>query len=114
MPAVLEIFNPDGSLRFSSERFKVLKYDGEYNALEHMDIQTNGDWSSRWQVKVTIRIPAAKGSRGLAIIPWLSLTQIQKPNEFHITFTRILSFPHNINRSQLWEHVSRPAFTVSM
>ncbi|ENX34888.1 hypothetical protein F889_01528 [Acinetobacter colistiniresistens] len=114
MPAVLEIFNRDGSLRFSSERYKILKYDGEYNALESMKIVTNGDWSSRWQVDLGIRIPAAKGSRGLAYIPWLFLVQPQRNQEYIRTLTRVLYFPNNINRAQLWEHVSQPAFTVSM
>ncbi|ENW92739.1 hypothetical protein [Acinetobacter dispersus] len=114
MPAVLELFNPDGSLRFSSERFKVLKYDGEYNALHHMNIVTNGDWSSRWQVDLSIKIPAAKGSKGLAYIPWLFLVQPQQNHEYIRTFTRVLHFPHNINRAQLWDHVNQPAFTVSM
>ncbi|ENO7683802.1 TPA: hypothetical protein OXK63_001697 [Acinetobacter baumannii] len=114
MPAVLEIYNPDGSLRFSSERFKVLKYDGEFTPLENMNIQTNGDWSSRWQVQVTIKIPAAKGSKGLAFIPWLTLIQPQGASPNTMTFTRILRFPQNINRDQLWEFVRRPGFTVSI
>ncbi|WP_038345621.1 hypothetical protein [Acinetobacter sp. A47] len=114
MPAILEIFNPDGSLRFSSERFKVLKYDGNYNALESMHIVTKSDWTTRWQVDLAIKIPAAKGKRGLAYIPWLFLVQPQRDHDFIRTMTRIIRFPHNINQAQLWAHVSQPAFTVSM
>lgn len=111
MPAVLEIFNKDGSLRFSSERFKVIKFKGEFNALQNLEIVTRGDVSRGWYVKIKLNIPAATG-KGLVIIPYLLMCLPQKTTAYEYNVTTIIYFDHDATRDELIAFCNRPAFMV--
>ena len=111
MAAVLEIFNKDGSLRFSSEQFKVLKYYGEVKVLKSLNIRTRSNNTTQWYVDIVLTIPASP-KPNLLLVPFLGLCQLQKPTAYDYSTSTILIWPNSVPKQTVIDECNRPGFII--